>query len=61
MDVDIIVEDSLNKLWNTDINNYYIAGVKELWDYYNKHSYKNLQNDNPINAGVLIINVEKWI
>lgn len=61
LDVDIVVEDSLNKLWNTNINNYYIAGVKELWDYYNEYSHKNLGVYHPINAGVLIINIEKWI
>lgn len=61
LDVDIVVEDSLNKLWNTNIDNYYIAGVKDLWDYYNEYSYKNLGVYNPINAGVLIINIDKWI
>lgn len=60
LDVDIISTDTLNKLWNTNIDNYYIAAVKELWDYYNEYAYNNLNLYNTVNCGVLLINLEKW-
>lgn len=61
LDVDIIVVDSLNQLWNTNIDNYYIGGVKELWDWYNEYFYDSFKIYNTVNCGVLLINLEKWI
>lgn len=60
-DCDIIVTNSLNLFWNTNIDNYYIAAVEELWDYYHNEIQNILNLNKTANAGILLINIEKWI
>ena len=43
IDVDVIVSDSLNGLWNIDMGQNYIAGVQELCPYANSY-YENKLN-----------------
>lgn len=50
LDVDTIVTRDIGELWDIDIDNYYLAGVKEL----HKSSY-NLY----VNAGVMLLNLAK--
>lgn len=62
MDCDVIVNSSLKSLWNTDITEYALGGVRDRindsirlynrLDYSMKHGY--------VNAGVLLINLNKW-
>lgn len=61
LDCDSLILGSFKDLWDTDIENYYCAGViepganellkKTFW-FYDVESY--------INGGVLLINLEKW-
>ena len=63
LDVDLIVCKSLEKLWNTDIRNYYCAGVQDLWIQTNESYGKKIglkSTAQYINAGVLLINAKKW-
>ena len=60
LDCDTVVNTSLSSLFNTNIDNYFCAGVKDL-------GYKRLgkrlglaQEQTYINSGVLIINLKKW-
>ena len=60
LDSDVLVTDSLEKLWNTDLNNHVAAGVK---DCFNKKYYKLLglkKNAHYCNSGVILINLSKW-
>jgi len=68
MDTDILVCKSLKELWETDINNYYFAGVKgtnnfkSKWDAYKELNYYDeldgLQGEY-INAGILLMNLKR--
>lgn len=57
LDCDVIVNKSLWNLYNTDIDNYYIAGVR---DSYEKENRERLGVDKYINAGVMLINLKLW-
>ncbi len=63
LDGDIIVQKDLSDFFNLDINNYYVAGVKALGYHIlaTKHADRlGLNNiDNYINAGVLLMNLDK--
>ena len=62
LDCDIIVNGSLDSLWDTDINGYAVAGVRDrINDYirvYNRLQYP--LSDGYINSGVMLINLKKW-
>lgn len=62
LDCDIIVNSSITDLWNTDINNYALAGVRDRINdsirVYNRLNYP--LSEGYVNAGVLLINLEKW-
>jgi len=61
LDVDLVVNGDLEKLWNTDISNYYCASVEDI--NFLTHQYKPqiyLDNDDKyINAGVILFNLDK--
>ena len=62
LDCDVIVKQSLTELFETDIGDYYLAGVEDVGYYYwreknPKFIYKNCFY---INTGVLLINLEVW-
>lgn len=61
-DCDTIIKQSLWELFNTNIDDYYIAGVE---DFHWMMSFKRLKlnssiNEPYFNSGVLLINCEKW-
>ena len=65
MDVDIIVKQDINELWNQDMNGYPIAAVLE--DFYSGN-YQTLKNriwpsyqgkDQYFNAGVMVLDIPK--
>lgn len=61
LDVDIVVNDSLSELYETNIDEYYMAGVEDVGYvhhrlYDNRLHYKFFY----INAGVLLINIARW-
>lgn len=62
LDCDVIVNSSLKELWDTDIENYALAGVRDrINDYvrvYNRLGYP--MQDGYVNAGVLLINLKRW-
>ncbi len=62
LDCDIVVNASLHSLWEIDITNYAVAGVRDrINDYirvYNRLNY-NI-SEGYINSGVLLINLKKW-
>ncbi|MBZ7937990.1 glycosyltransferase [Campylobacter molothri] len=56
LDCDIIVEDSLNLLYNTDIKDNYIGAVLEFCS----NALKYHQNEQYFNLGVLLFDLIKW-
>jgi lipopolysaccharide biosynthesis glycosyltransferase len=58
-DVDLLIEGDIRELWETNIDNYYIAGVECL--YNTKNYFKNKLgfsiDDLYINSGVLVMNL----
>lgn len=59
-DCDIVVTNSLNKFWNCDLENFYVAGVEELWSVANSY-YQSQGVSYSFNAGVMLINNKLWI
>lgn len=61
LDADLVVNGSLEDLWNTPLDGYYVAGVKD--GYIEEKGYKTQiglkENDLYINAGVLLLNLSK--
>lgn len=62
LDCDVIVNQSLKELWNVDISGYACAGVRDRINdsirLYNRLHYP--LSDGYVNAGVLLINLERW-
>ena len=62
LDCDIIVRGQLTELWNTDISEYAVAGVRDrINDYirvYNRLRYP--MADGYINSGMMLINLKRW-
>lgn len=62
LDCDVIVNRSLKDLWDVDISGYACAGVRDRINdsirLYNRLNYP--MSDGYVNAGVLLINLERW-
>ena len=64
LDADIFVNIDIKELWNIDISNYFVAGVRDYGTYH--HTFTPypvregmVDRQNYINAGVLILNLDK--
>lgn len=60
LDCDTIINDSLEELWNTNIDDYYIAAVQDSIQSFNVKLIGLSKADRYINSGVLLINLKKW-
>lgn len=58
-DCDIVVENSLNEFWSTDLEDNYAAVVDELYKGAIEDA-KRLGTKNYFNAGIMLINLAKW-
>jgi len=59
LDCDLIIREDISKLWYTDISEYFLAAVENP----NFNRYADLKipvNSKYFNAGVMLINLEKW-
>lgn len=59
-DCDTIIVDKLDEIWNEDISNYFLAGVKDTVNSNIKIAVGMNKNDDYINSGMLLINLRKW-
>lgn len=59
LDTDLIVRDSLEELWNTDISDYYMAGVVDAGIKVFHTPWLQCDWDQYLNAGVLLLNLAK--
>lgn len=60
LDADSLILGSYRELWETDIDDYYLAGVLDVGPDYVKTSVGLEKDVDYINAGVLLINLKKW-
>lgn len=60
LDSDALIVGSFKELWEIDIGDYSVAGVKDVGPDYVKTAIGLDKNAEYINAGVLLINLEKW-
>lgn len=61
LDCDIIINDSLGSLFSIDLTDYYVAGVLDTLPNNDSKLKVGLSDkDSYINAGMLLINLEKW-
>lgn len=61
LDCDTIIVDSLQGLWNTDVNDYLGAACLECMSNMHKRIIGAKPKDNYINTGMLLLNVKRWI
>ena len=59
-DCDTLIVDSLDELWNQDINDFYVAGVCDTVPSNTKQAIGLNSTDFYINAGMILINLKKW-
>lgn len=60
LDCDILVRGSLAELWNTEINEYVLAGVQDTIGQNSRRFIELKKEDIYVNAGVLLINLARW-
>lgn len=60
LDSDTIIEASLEKLWNTNLEGYYMAGVDDCLSSKYRDIVGLTDNGTYCNAGMLLINLKKW-
>ena len=61
LDCDVVVVNSLTKLWETDMGDNYVAGVLDTLPNVTSKVKVGLSLSDPyINAGVLLINLDLW-
>lgn len=59
LDTDIIIKGDLQDLWNTNIEEYYAAGIKDYGGHLDNHKENLGINDKYINTGVILLNNKK--
>ena len=59
-DCDTVIVNKVDELWNTDIKDYYVAGVADTVSSATKSAVGINQDEKYINAGMLLINLKKW-
>ena len=59
-DCDTVIVNKIDELWNTDIKDYYVAGVADTVSSSTKSSVGIDRDGKYINAGMLLINLKKW-
>lgn len=60
IDCDTLITDSLQDLWNTDIQDYLGAACLECMSRMHKKIIGALPKDNYVNTGMLLLNVTRW-
>ena len=59
LDSDVLIVNSVRPLWQTDISDYYYAGVKDLMPKAFTESIGLTEKDNYLNTGVILVNLRK--
>ena len=59
LDTDTIVRRDISRLWDIDITDYYVAGVKDYGVYDNDYIYTLNLTGKYINSGVVLFNLKK--
>ena len=60
LDCDTIVRASLKSFWNTELEGYMVAGVRDTVDSFFLKRIGLSLNDHYVNAGVLLVNLDGW-
>ncbi|MDQ0884709.1 glycosyltransferase family 8 protein [Peribacillus sp. V2I11] len=63
LDSDIVIKEDITKLWDINIDHYFLSAVQDAWLGLKKlrHSDLSIPEDGDyFNAGVLVLNLKKW-
>lgn len=60
LDCDMIIKQPLSDLWDTDISNYWVAGVQDPISDENMKRMGIPEGNYYFNAGMLLLNLDKW-
>lgn len=61
LDCDTLIVDDLSELWNTNISSYLGAACLECMSNMHKRIIGLQKDDNYLNSGMLLLNVDRWI
>lgn len=59
IDTDMIIQDDLSELFNTDLSDNYVAAVKDMTGMVNEDHHNRLNLQNYFNAGLMLLNLKK--
>lgn len=57
IDCDTVIRHSLKELWNTNLDNFVVAGVNECMSKYYRRNLGKKDNDYYLNSGLLVFNL----
>lgn len=60
LDCDIIINQSISKLWNLDMKDKTIAALMDAFSKYYRDNINLQPNDIMFNSGVMLINLKRW-
>lgn len=60
LDSDTLTVGNIRDLWETDIEDFYLAGVKDVVCQTHRHEIGISDDEIYINAGVILINLKRW-
>ena len=60
LDCDMLINDSLTEMYNTELGEYYCGGVRDCISDNHKANIELNPSDNYINAGMMLIDLDNW-
>jgi lipopolysaccharide biosynthesis glycosyltransferase len=62
IDLDAVVADSLELLWQTDLDGFYLAAVTNVFDpkFIDRPDELGIRHERYFNAGVMLLNLDEW-
>lgn len=60
LDCDVIVVQSISKLWNLDMHDHTIAALNDAFSKYYRKNINLQPNDIMFNSGVMLIDLDRW-
>lgn len=60
IDCDTLILGELSSLWNWELGGYICAGVREAMGYYHKKAIGLKREEEYFNAGMFLVDIEKW-
>lgn len=60
LDSDLVINQGIKELYETNVDNYYVAGIIDVITKEYKANIGMQEDSNYINSGVMLVNLKKW-